>query len=154
MRASNCAASISENILSLARKLASLRRASYIRRSVMLKQCDNCRCAFEAIKFWAKYCPGCFHSLMKKKKCKYCRNLFWGESWKILCFKCWCSGSKANEEIQKDSKTGKGLSPDRIKALIKLVHPDRHQGSLAQLAHDTTCWLLELRERQQEGRAT
>ena len=153
MRASNCAASISENILSLARKLASLRRASYIRRSVMLKQCDNCRCAFEAIKFWAKYCPGCFYSLMKKKKCKYCRNLFWGESWKSLCRKCWIYGSENNEKMNLNITKENELSLDRVISLIKLVHPDRHQVPLAQLAHDTTCWLLELRERQHEGQA-
>ena len=122
MRASNCAASISENILSLARKLASLRRASLIRRSVMFKHCDNCGCAFEAIKFWAKYCPGCFHSLIKKKKCKYCRNLFWGESWKSLCFKCWRYGSKANEELQSRSAT----CPKKMDLIYPCLHAIIH----------------------------
>ena len=153
MRASFCAAYITKNILKLATKLASLRRASFIQRSVMLKQCDNCGVTFTAYKTWAKYCPGCFYSLMKKKKCKYCRNLFWGESWKSLCRKCWINGSKDNEKLNLDITKVNELSSDRIISLIKLVHPDRHQGPLAQLAHDTTCWLLELRKRHQEGQA-
>ena len=90
---------------------------------------------------------------MEKKSCKYCRNLFWGESWKSLCRKCWINGSKDNEKLNLDITKGNELSPDRIKVLIKLVHPDRHQGPLAQLAHDTTCWLLELRERKQKSQA-
>jgi hypothetical protein len=117
----------------------------------MIKDCNNCKCTFETLKYWEKYCPECFFSVMEKKSCKYCRNLFWGESWKSLCRKCWINGSKDNEKRNLDITKGNELSPDRIKVLIKLVHPDRHQGPLAQLAHDTTCWLLELRERKQKS---
>ena len=119
----------------------------------MIKDCNNCKGNFETLKYWEKYCPECFFSVMEKKSCKYCRNLFWGESWKILCNKCWIHNLNEKEKLNLDITKGNELSPDRIKVLIKLVHPDRHQGPLAQLAHDTTCWLLELRERKQKSQA-
>ena len=153
MRASICAAYITKNILKLATKLARLGRASSFRKRIMIKDCNNCLGTFETLKYWEKYCQECFQSLMEKKKCIDCSSLFWGESWKRLCINCWYRDLKENENLNLENKTVNELSPDRIISLIKLVHPDRHQGPLAQLAHDTTCWLLELRKRHQEGQA-
>ena len=76
-----------------------------------------------------------------KRKAASTAGIFLGRIMKSLCRKCWINGSKDNEKRNLDITKGNELSPDRIKVLIKLVHPDRHQGPLAQLAHDTTCWL-------------
>ena len=37
------------------------------------------------------------------------------------------------------------LSPQRVRSLIKLCHPDKHQNS--DLSHQTTLWLLSLRKK-------
>jgi hypothetical protein len=39
------------------------------------------------------------------------------------------------------------MTRQRIDDLVKLCHPDRHQGPMEKLATSTTQWLLGLRER-------
>jgi hypothetical protein len=45
--------------------------------------------------------------------------------------------------MQQLAQGGRAIPPERLKALIALAHPDKHQGS--RLATETTQWLLSLR---------
>ena len=103
---------------------------------------------------------------MQRKPCKSCGRPFWGETWKALCSSCFRE-SKARGEFEAKfekeylrervrwledelSKKGNAVPSGRIRELLMLSHPDKHHGS--PLAHETTVWLLAMRE--QERRAT
>jgi hypothetical protein len=44
------------------------------------------------------------------------------------------------------------LTQERIKSLIVLCHPDRHQGRHERLATETTQWLLSMRQAKPRAR--
>jgi hypothetical protein len=48
----------------------------------------------------------------------------------------------AHAQAQPAAPSGPGLSPARVRALLALCHPDRHQGSAK--ATEVTRWLLSL----------
>lgn len=96
--------------------------------------------------------------------CEICSGTFerpMSELWKRKCFGCW-KRSKATEAapptdpyragysagFAAGSRIAAPASPsidkDRLRALIRLCHPDLHDGS--KLATETTAWLLSLRK--------
>ena len=104
------------------------------------------------------------------RDCSQCSRPFpFAESWESKCLVCWkeskgydlTKGDKAFVAMQsaymslakqkttvrtKEVRVNTGsLSPDRIKALIKLCHPDHHKGS--EQAHSITVWLLAQRRK-------
>ena len=128
--------------------------------------CTHCGGFFTSSKSWEKYCRACFRLRMEQKPCERCDRLFWGEDWKNLCPGCYRE-SKARAEFEAKSekeylrervrwledelsKKGNAVPSGRIRELLMLSHPDKHHGS--PLAHETTVWLLAMRE--QERRAT
>lgn len=52
--------------------------------------------------------------------------------------------NEAVEEVEKKSETTNVLTPDQIKALLRLCHPDKH--SNGKLSNEVTKWLLALRD--------
>jgi hypothetical protein len=54
---------------------------------------------------------------------------------------CW------EECVSKITAASELFKSERVEALIKLCHPDRHRGPNEQLATETTQWLLSLRKR-------
>ncbi len=100
--------------------------------------------------------------------CTSCGSTFWrdpAESWKTLCLSCW-RDSKAKADRQADNlqirldralvenavlhsrlarlEAGSGIPPEMLARLIRLAHPDRHQGS--EVATKATQWLLSIRK--------
>ena len=100
--------------------------------------------------------------------CTSCGSTFWrdpAESWKTLCLDCW-RDSKAKTDRQADNlqirldkalienamlhrklarlEASSGIPPEMLARLIRLAHPDRHQGSEA--ANIATAWLLAQRK--------
>ncbi len=100
--------------------------------------------------------------------CTSCGTSFWrnpDETWKHLCLECW-RDSKAKTDRQADNlqirldkalienamlhrklarlEAGSGIPPEMLARLIRLAHPDRHQGSEA--ANIATAWLLAQRK--------
>lgn len=99
-----------------------------------------------------------------RKQCRECLGVFdcgESEAWKKLCFPCWKrSKATTNTDSQAWYQRGyeaghasaiamseaapAGLDKARIRQLLQLVHPDRHNGSA--LANEVTTWLLALRK--------
>jgi len=96
--------------------------------------------------------------------CSSCGSSFWrtpSESWKRLCLDCWKAGRKTDQPDRLAEVTAErdalrrelarlrlappaaGIPPDMLARLIRLCHPDRHQGSEA--ANVATAWLLAQR---------
>ena len=125
--------------------------------------CLNCSEDFYTSNNWKKYCPSCFKKVFNKVGCRLCGSEFWSNRQKPKFFCSDCSSEVPLIIDQLEFKVERleyelefkenPFSQSRVIEMIRLCHPDLHQGPLAQLAHDTTCWLLELRERQQEGQA-
>lgn len=74
-----------------------------------------------------------------------------GETWKRQCAVCWQS-QRATDAFLRGFEAGRAealrdapgaIPPERLRALLQLVHPDRHGGSA--LATNTTAWLLTQR---------
>lgn len=110
-----------------------------------------------------------FNSRDWKKLVPYCaRCPEWAgtESWRTLCRKCFTSQKKAEEEAVRQQLydlmaenqslrsqlrdhgqiviQDSGIPPEKLKALVQLCHPDKHNGSRA--ANDMTQWLLSQRK--------
>lgn len=100
--------------------------------------------------------------------CTSCNTSFWrdpAESWKTLCLSCW-RDSKAKTDRQADNlqirldkalienamlhrklarlETSTGIPDGVLARMIRLCHPDKHQGSKA--ATEVTQWLLAQRK--------
>lgn len=104
----------------------------------------------------------------QRATCTSCGSTFWrdpAESWKHLCLSCWRE-SKAKADRQADNlriqlnralvenavlqrklarlETSTGIPDDVLARLIRLSHPDKHQGS--KTATEVTKWLLSQRK--------
>lgn len=103
-----------------------------------------------------------------------------GESWKRLCLPCWKASPAARKaapdrlaqltaelaearaesarlrlrvlarELDGQRAKPEGIPPDMLRRLVRLCHPDRHDGS--ESANQATAWLLAQRNRM-ENRA-
>jgi hypothetical protein len=99
----------------------------------------------------------------KPKICQLCGETFYPDQpWKTLCIPCFkISKQRENEstseleELRSENfrlryqlaiaRPSIGAIPrDILKSLIRLAHPDRHNGS--QAANDATAWLLSQRD--------
>lgn len=105
---------------------------------------------------------------MTRAACIECGTIFTrkpDEAWKTRCVSCWSAG-KAKTDRQADNlqirldkalienamlhrklarlEASSGIPPEMLARLIRLAHPDRHQGSEA--ANIATAWLLAQRK--------
>ena len=106
--------------------------------------------------------------IQQRTTCASCGSTFWrnpAEPWKTLCITCWRT-SKARADNQADRlhiqldralteatmlrrqvarlEARAGIPSEVLARLIRLCHPDRHQGSEA--ATKATQWLLSQRK--------
>lgn len=69
-----------------------------------------------------------------------------GEEWKRRCYGCWLAAKGAGKLTAMPTPDPiRTELRDRMRALLMLAHPDRHDGS--KLATNTTTWLLSVRDR-------
>ena len=67
-----------------------------------------------------------------------------------MCFPCWKRGAdeKAAREAEMlaelESARRCQIPPERLRGLIQLCHPDKHNGS--ETATEVTAWLLSIRK--------
>lgn len=90
---------------------------------------------------------------MTVASCRRCKKRFHRrpeEEWKQLCLSCWL----ATRAPRNQPTAAPAIDPirnelrDRLRALIGLCHPDKHNGST--LATATTQWLLSVRRQLDE----
>lgn len=105
---------------------------------------------------------------MTRAICTSCGTSFWRnptDTWKTLCVTCWRSTRARTDNeadrlhIQLDRalteaamlrrqvarlEARAGIPPEMLARLIRLAHPDKHQGSKA--ANEATQWLLSQRK--------
>lgn len=82
--------------------------------------------------------------------CRDCGRVFAraeGEAWKVRCLSCYSifKAGRAPVATPPAADPVRTELRDRLRALLMLTHPDKHNGS--RLANDTTAWLLSVRER-------
>ena len=108
---------------------------------------------------------------MSYADCTRCGTSFFradDEQWKKLCLSCWKETKAPRRHAQDDDATfmrgylqgleqgrraamaesrdgGATIDAERLRQLIRLCHPDLHNGS--ELATNVTSWLLDLRKR-------
>jgi hypothetical protein len=73
------------------------------------------------------------------------------EHWKTRCIACWAISKGVN--LPAATKTTDPIRDelrDRLRPLLQLCHPDKHDGS--QTANLVTSWLLSVRDRLQANR--
>ncbi len=68
-----------------------------------------------------------------------------GEDWRVRCVRCWLEHKGLQSERQPDATDIRSELNQNMRALLQLVHPDRHDGS--EVANRVTAWLLSLRDR-------
>lgn len=77
------------------------------------------------------------------------------EAWKVRCLSCWAI-NKAKRGPRPAPRTAhdpiRDELGDRIRELVHLCHPDKHNGST--IATRITQWLLSVRDRIAETEAT
>lgn len=101
-------------------------RSEYYRDDREQARCDRCRSPFmrEPGARFKTLCPTCFKA--ERDRDAYLRG--------------WQEGHAAAL-----ASRSAAIPPDRLRALVRLTHPDLHGGS--KLATETCAWLLELRRR-------
>jgi NMD protein affecting ribosome stability and mRNA decay len=102
-------------------------------------------------------------------QCTNCPAWAGEERWRTLCRKCFRAQKESEEterealliRLQMENQTLRGqvrmlqfkatvggapdaISPEKLRALIQLCHPDRHSDS--KIANEITQWLLKLRK--------
>lgn len=95
-------------------------------------------------------------------RCSSCGEMFEREAdeeWKRLCLDCWrtqkadqrrtrhgvgCARCYALGKAEGAAQASPALDKTRLRELLQLAHPDRHDGSA--LAQRVTRWLIEQRE--------
>lgn len=103
---------------------------------------------------------------MKTASCTDCGRAFYRdpeETWKRTCLRCWKAskeqtsdgdeylawyrkGYAAGLEAAEAKRAPKpSLDPARLRELLQLAHPGKHNGS--ELSSKVTAWLLDLRKR-------
>ena len=104
---------------------------------------------------------------MTTATCTECGAMFWRddfEKWKVRCLSCWKATKKPRTDpdaslrwYREGIRAGREaalseyrdgcatIDATRLRQLIRLCHPDLHNGS--DLAQRTTAWLLDLRKR-------
>jgi hypothetical protein len=72
------------------------------------------------------------------------------EAWKTRCTPCWIRMRRAQQaDVSPRLQGACGELPERLRALMQLAHPDRHNNS--ELANSITKWLLRVREEIEEA---
>lgn len=110
------------------------------------KKCQKCGCGFFADEPWKKICLDCWRREKNREKGKaseeFRRALDQDAEIYVLRVKVSSLETQLQREIEKAAK--KTIPPDKLNALIRLSHPDRHGGSA--VSNEITAWLLGLRQ--------
>lgn len=92
-------------------------------------------------------------------KCVRCGAWSGNEAWRTLCKSCYILSRREEEEevrqqlayyraecdrLRRTVPTT-GIPQDKLRSLVQLCHPDKHNGS--KTANKITAWLLTLREK-------
>jgi len=107
-----------------------------------LRTCEICRLPFpvDASNDWYRSCTPCYKKFRKW-------DLNPSDDAFIKMQRIYVAELKQQKRMEPPSKVEHpmSLTPERIREIISLCHPDKHKGS--ERANEVTKWLLSLREK-------